>query len=193
MLLENLRGVAPAGEDQPEVALLTPGAHNSAYFEHAFLAQQMGVELVEGQDLFVQDDAVFMRTTRGPQRVHVVYRRVDDDFLDPKAFRADSLLGVPGLFAAYRAGNVTLANAVGAGVADDKAIYPFVEDMIRFYLSEEPLLHNVPTYICARPGDCAHVLDHLHELVVKAVNESGGYGMLMGHTASESQRAEFRE
>src|ERR1700722_19713165 len=138
LLLENLRGVAPASNEQPEVAVLTPGAYNSAYFEHAFLAQQMGVELVEGQDLFVQNDAVFMRTTRGPQRVHVLYRRVGDDFLDPRAFRPDSTLGVPGLFAAYRAGKVTLANAIGTGVADDKSIYPFVPEMIRFYLTEEP-------------------------------------------------------
>ena len=147
MLLENLRGVGPKGEEKPTVAVLTPGAYNSAYFEHAFLAQQMGVELVEGQDLFVQNDTVYMRTTRGPRRVHVIYRRVDDDFLDPLAFRPDSMLGVPGLFAAYRAGRVTLANAIGTGVADDKSIYPYVPDMIRFYLAEEPILNNVPTYM----------------------------------------------
>jgi uncharacterized circularly permuted ATP-grasp superfamily protein len=152
----------------------------------------MGVELVVGQDLFVDGDVVYLKTTRGPQKVDVIYRRLDDDFLDPETFRADSLLGVPGLFRAYRAGNVTLANAVGTGVADDKAIYPFVEDMVRFYLSEEPILRNVPTYICDRPHDRAHVLDHLHELVVKSVNESGGNGMLMGHAATEAQRAEFR-
>src|SRR5438270_10100172 len=153
----------------------------------------MCIDQVLVQDLSVHYAHYYLKTTQGPQRVDVIYRRLDDDFLDPEAFRADSLLGVPGLFRAYRAGNVTLANAVGTGVADDKAIYPFVEDMIRFYRTEEPILKNVPTYICARPKDCAHVLDHLHELVVKAVNESGGYGMLMGHTASESQRAEFRE
>jgi uncharacterized circularly permuted ATP-grasp superfamily protein len=192
MLLENLRAVAPTGEDQPEVAVLTPGAHNSAYFEHAFLAQQMGVELVEGQDLFVQNDAVYMRTTRGPQRVHVLYRRVDDDFLDPLAFRSDSMLGVPGLFAAYRAGKVTLANAIGTGVADDKSIYPFVPDMIRFYLTEEPILNNVPTYQLYKPDDLAYCLDHLAELVVKEVHGAGGYGMLVGPAASSAERDAFR-
>ena len=192
MLLENLRGVAPAGEEQPEVAVLTPGAHNSAYFEHAFLAQQMGVELVEGQDLFVQNDAVYMRTTRGPKRVHVVYRRVDDDFLDPLAFRPDSMLGVPGLFAAYRAGKVTLANAIGTGVADDKSIYPFVPDMIRFYLTEEPILNNVPTYQLHKPDDLSYCLDHLAELVVKEVHGAGGYGMLVGPAASSAERDAFR-
>jgi uncharacterized circularly permuted ATP-grasp superfamily protein len=193
-LRDALRSVAPDGAgDPPCLVLLSPGPYNSAYFEHSFLARHMGIELVFGQDLFVHDDRVYLKTTRGPQRVDVIYRRIDDDFLDPEAFRPDSLLGVPGLFRAYRKGNVTLANAVGTGVADDKAIYPFVEDMIRFYLSEEPILHNVPTYICARPKDCAHVVDHLDRLVVKAVNESGGYGMLMGHAASDGQRAEFRE
>src|SRR5450432_2738536 len=173
LLLENLRGVAPAGEEQPEVAVLTPGAHNSAYFEHAFLAQQMGVELVEGQDLFVQNAMVYMRTTRGPQRVHVLYRRVDDDFLDPRAFRADSQLGVPGLFAAYRAGKVTLANAIGTGVADDKSIYPYVPDMVRFYLTEEPILKNVPTLQLYKDDDLRHCLSHLDELVVKEVHGAG--------------------
>jgi uncharacterized circularly permuted ATP-grasp superfamily protein len=193
-LRDALFSVAPAGaNDPPTVVLLTPGPYNSAYFEHSFLARHMGIELVVGHDLFVENDHVYLQTTRGPQKVDVIYRRLDDDFLDPETFRADSLLGVPGLFRAYRAGNVTLANAVGTGVADDKAIYPFVEDMIRFYLREEPLLRNVPTYICARPADQAYVLDHLHELVVKAVNESGGYGMLMGHASTEAQRAEFRE
>ena len=167
------------------------GQYNSAYFEHSFLARHMGVELVFGPDLFVHDDVVYLKTTRGPQRVDVIYRRLDDDFLDPETFRPDSLLGVPGLFRAYRAGNVTLANAVGTGVADDKAVYPFVEDMIRFYLTEEPILRNVPTYICARRDDCAYTLDHLDELVVKAVNESGGYGMLMGPSSTAAQRAEF--
>ncbi|MFO0878465.1 MAG: circularly permuted type 2 ATP-grasp protein [Gemmataceae bacterium] len=193
-LRDALYSVAPDGaNDPPTVVLLTPGPYNSAYFEHSFLARHMGIELVVGQDLFVDGDVVYLKTTQGPQKVDVIYRRLDDDFLDPEAFRPDSLLGVPGLFRAYRAGNVTLANAVGTGVADDKAIYPFVEDMIRFYLSEEPVLRNVPTYICARPNDCSYVIDHLHQLVVKAVNESGGYGMLMGHTATDSQRAEFRD
>ncbi len=193
-LRQALCSVAPASAgDAPCVVLLSPGPYNSAYFEHSFLARHMGIELVLGQDLFVSGDRVYLKTTQGPHRVDVIYRRLDDDFLDPETFRPDSLLGVPGLFRAYRAGNLTLANAIGTGVADDKAIYPFVEDMIRFYLTEEPLLLNVPTYICARDQDCAYVLDHLHELVVKAVNESGGYGMLMGHMASSSQRAEFAE
>jgi uncharacterized circularly permuted ATP-grasp superfamily protein len=192
LLLENLNIVAPAGVERPTVAVLTPGAYNSAYFEHAFLAQQMGVELVEGQDLFVQNDTVYMRTTRGPQRVHVIYRRVDDDFLDPLAFRRDSMLGVPGLFAAYRAGRVTLANAIGTGVADDKSIYPFVPEMIRFYLSEEPILNNVPTYMLYKPDDRAYVLEHLAELVVKEVHGAGGYGMLIGPSASREERETFR-
>jgi uncharacterized circularly permuted ATP-grasp superfamily protein len=191
-LREALWSVAPqAAGDAPCTVLLSPGPYNSAYFEHSFLARHMGIELVLGPDLFVHDERVFLKTTRGPQRVDVIYRRIDDDFLDPKVFRAESLLGVPGLMSAYRAGNVTLANAVGAGVADDKAVYPFVGDMIRFYLSEEPLLHNVKTYICAQPHDCAYVLDHLDQLVVKAVNESGGYGMLMGPYASAKERTEF--
>ena len=191
-LREALASVAPAGAaDPPTVVLLSPGPYNSAYFEHSFLARHMGVELVLGQDLFVHNDVVYLKTTRGPEKVDVIYRRLDDDFLDPEAFRPDSLLGVPGLFRAYRAGNVTLANAVGTGVADDKAVYPYVEAMIRFYLSEEPILNNVRTYICAEPDDCAYVLDHLSELVVKAVNESGGYGMLMGPSSTKAQRAEF--
>ncbi len=193
-LREALRSVAPpSAGDSPCVVLLSPGIYNSAYFEHSFLARHMGVELVLGQDLFVHNDRVYLKTTHGPQRVDVIYRRLDDDFLDPKAFRPDSVLGVPGLFGAYRAGNVTLANAVGTGVADDKAIYPFVEDMIRFYLSEEPILHNVPTYICARPNDMKYTLEHLEELVVKAVNESGGYGMLMGPSSTKAMRADFAE
>jgi uncharacterized circularly permuted ATP-grasp superfamily protein len=191
-LLENLRAVAPAGVERPSVALLTPGHWNSAYFEHAFLAQQMGIELVEGQDLFVQDDTVYMRTTRGPQRVHVIYRRVDDDFLDPLAFRPDSMLGVPGLFAAYRAGRVALANAIGTGVADDKSIYPFVPEMIRFYLSEEPLLANVPTLALHRDADRAEALARLGELVVKEVHGAGGYGMLIGPAATAAEREAFR-
>jgi uncharacterized circularly permuted ATP-grasp superfamily protein len=192
LLLENLRGVGPAGEENPEVAVLTPGAYNSAYFEHAFLAQQMGVELVEGQDMFVQNDTLYMRTTRGPRRVHVLYRRVDDDFLDPKAFRPDSMLGVPGLFAAYRAGRVTLANAIGTGVADDKSIYPFVPEMIRYYLSEEAVLNNVPTWQLCREDDLQYCLDHLAELVVKEVHGAGGYGMLVGPAASTAEREAFR-
>ncbi len=193
-LREALDSVAPAGAGvAPCTVLLSPGPYNSAYFEHSFLARHMGIELVLGPDLFVHEDRVYLKTTRGPQRVDVIYRRLDDDFLDPHVFRPDSLLGVPGLFHAYRAGNVTLANAVGTGVADDKAIYPFVEDMIRFYRSEEPILNNVPTHIGARPEDCAYVLDNLDKLVVKAVNESGGYGMLMGHTASAKERLEFRD
>jgi uncharacterized circularly permuted ATP-grasp superfamily protein len=193
-LREALLSVAPPGTDGfPSLVLLSPGPYNSAYFEHTFLARKMGIELVLGQDLFVRDDRVFLKTTKGPQRVDVIYRRLDDDFLDPETFRKDSLLGVPGLFRAYRAGNVTLANAVGTGVADDKAIYPFVEDMIRFYLSEEPILKNVPTYICAREGDRKYVLDHLSDLVVKAVNESGGYGMLMGPCSTAAQQSDFKE
>jgi len=192
LLLENLRGVGPAGEENPEVAVLTPGAYNSAYFEHAFLAQQMGVELVEGQDMFVQNDTLYMRTTRGPRRVHVLYRRVDDDFLDPKAFRPDSMLGVPGLFAAYRAGRVTLANAIGTGVADDKSIYPFVPEMIRHYLSEDPVLNNVPTWQLRLEDDLRYCLDHLAELVVKEVHGAGGYGMLVGPAASTAEREAFR-
>jgi uncharacterized circularly permuted ATP-grasp superfamily protein len=191
-LLDNLRYIAPPHASDPRVVVLTPGIYNSAYFEHSYLAKQMGIELVEGRDLFVDNAIVYMRTTRGPQKVDVIYRRIDDDFLDPTVFRSDSLLGVPNLMKAYRAGNVTLANAVGAGVADDKAIYPFVEEMIRFYLSEEPILRNVPTYICARPHDLLYVIDHLDELVVKAVNESGGYGMLMGPSETQEKRVEFR-
>jgi uncharacterized circularly permuted ATP-grasp superfamily protein len=191
-LLENLASVAPAGVADPVVVVLTPGAHNSAYFEHAFLAQQMGVELVEGQDLFVRDGFVYMRTTRGPQRVDVIYRRIDDDFLDPLVFRPDSVLGVPGLMSAYRAGRVTVANAIGTGIADDKSIYPYVPDMIRFYLGEQPLLANVPTRILRRKDDLAYTLAHLEELVVKEVHGAGGYGMLIGPTASEAEREDFR-
>jgi uncharacterized circularly permuted ATP-grasp superfamily protein len=193
LLLENLRSVAPSGVNDPTVVLLTPGAYNSAYFEHAFLAQQMGVELVEGQDLYVDDEFVYMRTTQGPQRVDVIYRRIDDDFLDPLVFRPDSMLGIPGLLAAYRAGHVTIANAIGTGVADDKSIYPFVPEMIRFYLGEEPMLANVPTYQLRRKEDLDYVLAHLSELVVKEVHGAGGYGMLVGPAASEEQRAAFRE
>jgi uncharacterized circularly permuted ATP-grasp superfamily protein len=193
LLLDTLRQAAPEGVADPTVALLTPGQFNSAYFEHTFLAQQMGVELVEGQDLFVRDDTVFMRTTRGPRRVDVIYRRIDDDYLDPEVFRPDSMLGVPGLFAAYRAGRVTLANAIGTGVADDKSMYPHVPDMIRFYLAEEPILNNVPTWQLRKRDDLKYALEHLDELVVKEVHGSGGYGMLVGPAATMTQRAEFRE
>jgi uncharacterized circularly permuted ATP-grasp superfamily protein len=193
VLLETLRGVAPSGIDDPVVALLTPGSYNSAYFEHTFLAQQMGIELVEGQDLFVRDDTVFMRTTRGPRRVDVIYRRIDDDFIDPEAFRPDSILGVPGLMQAYKAGRVTLANAVGTGVADDKSMYIHVPEMVRFYLDEEPILKNVPTWQLSKKDDLQYVLEHLHELVVKEVHGSGGYGMLVGPASTMTQRAEFRE
>ncbi|MCE1240355.1 MAG: circularly permuted type 2 ATP-grasp protein [Azonexaceae bacterium] len=193
MLLEKLRAVAPQGISDPTVVVLTPGAYNSAYFEHSFLAQQMGVELVEGRDLFVKNDVVFMRTTQGPQRVDVIYRRIDDDFLDPQAFRADSALGVPGILKAYQAGNVTLSNAIGTGVADDKSIYPYVPDMVRFYLGEEPILNNVPTYMCRKPDDLAYVLDHLPELVVKEVHGAGGYGMLVGPASTREQIEHFRK
>ena len=192
VLLDNLRAVAPAHISQPTVIVLTPGSYNSAYFEHAFLAQQMGIELVEGQDLFVADNIVYMRTTTGPQRVDVIYRRLDDDYLDPLAFRPDSVLGVPGLFSAYRAGNVTLANAIGTGVADDKSTYLYVPQMIEFYLGEKPIIANVTTYRLANPDDRAYVLAHLPELVVKEVQGSGGYGMLVGPTSTQEQIAEFR-
>ncbi len=192
LLLDTLRSVAPLGVNDPTVVVLTPGAYNSAYFEHAFLAQQMGVELVEGKDMFVEDDQVFMRTTQGPKRVDVIYRRVDDDFLDPLAFRPHSQLGVPGLLSAYRAGRVTLSNAIGTGVADDKSIYPYVPDMIRFYLGEEPVLNNVPTWQCRKPEDLAHVLAHLPELVVKEVHGAGGYGMLVGPAATHAEVEAFR-
>jgi uncharacterized circularly permuted ATP-grasp superfamily protein len=190
-LAATLRSVSPAPPDESTVVVLTPGPYNSAYFEHTFLARHMGVELVEGRDLFVDGDRVFLRTTRGARRVHVVYRRIDDSFLDPDYGRADSLLGVPGLMRAWAAGQVALVNAPGNGVADDKAVYPFVPDMIRFYLAEEPLLEQVPTYVCLREEDRRYVLAHLPELVVKAVNEAGGYGMLMGPQASRAELDEF--
>jgi uncharacterized circularly permuted ATP-grasp superfamily protein len=192
LLLETLRDVAPRDAESPVIVLLTPGHFNSAYFEHAFLAQQMGVELVEGQDLFVEDSTVFMRTTQGPQRVDVIYRRIDDDFLDPLAFRPDSMLGVPGLLDACRAGRVALANAIGTGIADDKSMYPHVPEMIRFYLGEEPILNNVPTYLLRNPEDLAYVLAHLEDLVVKETQGSGGYGMLVGPTASREERENYR-
>ncbi|MDR3399143.1 MAG: circularly permuted type 2 ATP-grasp protein [Pandoraea sp.] len=193
LLLDSLRAVAPIGGDDPTVVVMTPGIFNSAYFEHAFLAQQMGIELVEGQDLFVEDNLVFMRTTNGPKRVDVIYRRIDDDFLDPLAFRADSTLGVPGLLSVYRAGRVTLANAIGTGVADDKSIYPFVPDMIEFYLGEKPILNNVPTYQCRRADDLAYTLDNLAELVVKEVHGAGGYGMLVGPASTKAEIEAFRQ
>src|SRR5258705_1947927 len=193
LLLETLRAASPPRVRDPVVAVLTPGPHNSAYFEPAFLAQQMGVELFEAADLFVRDTSVYMRTTSGRQRVDVIYRRIDDAYLAPLAFRKDSMLGVPGLFAAYRAGNLALANAVGTGVADDKSTYPYVPEMIRFYLKEEPILSNVPTWRCGKPKDLAHVLENLAELVVKEVQGSGGYGMLVGPTASKSELGAFRK
>jgi uncharacterized circularly permuted ATP-grasp superfamily protein len=190
-LLAMLESIAPAGTLHPRVVLLTPGIYNSAYFEHSFLAQQMGVQVVEGRDLVVTREGVFMRTTRGLQRVDVIYRRVDDDFLDPEVFRADSLLGVPGLMGAYRAGQVALANAPGNGIADDKVIYAYVPDMIRYYEGAEPILPNVPTYLCWRDQDRKYVLENLEQLVVKSANESGGYGMLVGPHATKQECAEF--
>src|SRR5690606_1747894 len=194
---ENLRrtmeSVAPASAgSSPNLVVLTPGIYNSAYFEHSFLADQMGAELCEGQDLFVEGGKVFMRTTTGPERVDVIYRRIDDDFLDPLTFRPDSMLGVPGLFDAYRSGNVTLVNAPGTGIADDKAVYTYVPQIIEFYLGEKPLLKNVPTYNCTNEEERAYVLEHLEELVVKEVHGSGGYGMLVGPTSTKAQREEFR-
>jgi uncharacterized circularly permuted ATP-grasp superfamily protein len=192
MLLETLGSIAPPGStDNPTVVLLTPGIYNSAYFEHSFLAQKMGIQLVEGHDLVVQDRTVWMRTTKGLRKVDVIYRRIDDDFLDPKTFRADSLLGVPGLVDAYRAGTVSLANAPGNGVADDKVVYAYVPDMIRYYEGEEPILQNVPTYLCWRDADRQHVLQNLDKLVVKSANEAGGYGMLVGPHSTAAQREEF--
>src|SRR5947199_7778266 len=193
-LLATLKSVAPASASRdPTVVLLTPGVFNSAYYEHSFLADKLGVELVEGRDLLVRDEMVFMRTTEGLKRVDVIYRRVDDDFLDPLAFRPDSLLGVPGLMSAYAAGNVTLANAVGTGVADDKAVYSYMREILKFYLGEAPILHNVPTYCCRNREDLAYVLDHLSELVVKEVHGSGGYGMMIGPTADRRTLSVFRD
>ncbi|MDO9091002.1 MAG: circularly permuted type 2 ATP-grasp protein [Burkholderiaceae bacterium] len=192
LLLETLRASAPPATAEPTVVVLTPGMYNSAYFEHAFLAQQMGIELVEGQDLFVKDNFVWMRTTRGPRRVDVIYRRVDDDFLDPLAFRPSSTLGCEGLLGAYQAGNVTICNAVGTGVADDKSIYPYVPKMIEFYLGEKPLLNNVPTYVCRDPKDLQYTLANLKDLVVKEVHGAGGYGMLVGPAATKAEIEAFR-
>lgn len=192
-LLETLRSVAPHDYADATVALLTPGHYNSAYFEHTYLAQQMGIEIVEGRDLLAHNNKIYMRTTRGLKLVDVLYRRVDDDFLDPLAFRRDSLLGVAGIMNAYRAGNITLANAPGTGVADDKAVYAYVPEIIRYYLGEEPILSNVPTYLGINAKELDYILSNLDKLVVKAVNESGGYGMLVGPHATPAERAEFRE
>jgi len=192
-LLDTLASVAPlSAGHEPTVVLLTPGVFNSAYYEHSFLADKLGVELVEGRDLFVKDEIVYMRTTQGPRRVDVIYRRIDDDFLDPLAFRSDSTLGVPGLMSAYQGGNVTLANAVGTGVADDKAVYSYMPEIVKFYLGEEAILKNVPTWRCREPEHLSYVLDHLPELVVKEVHGSGGYGMLIGPTAGKVAIEQFR-
>jgi uncharacterized circularly permuted ATP-grasp superfamily protein len=191
-LLKTMEYIAPAGVVDPTVVLLTPGAYNSAYFEHTYLARQMGIEIVEGRDLVVKDGHVFMRTTRGLEPVHVIYRRIDDDFLDPTVFRKDSVLGVPGLINAYRDGNVSLANSIGTGVADDKVVYYFVPKMIKYYLDQEPILPNVPTYLASEEQDKKYMLEHLGELVVKAANESGGYGMLMGPRATKEEIEAFR-
>ena len=191
-LLATLRSIAPHGYSDATIVLLTPGIYNSAYFEHTFLARQMGIEIVEGRDLVAHQNKIYMRTTRGLKLVDVIYRRVDDDFLDPLVFRQDSVLGVAGLLNAYRAGNVTVANAIGTGVADDKAVYAYVPEMIRFYLGEDPILHNVTTFLGWKGSECDYILQHLDKLVVKAVNESGGYGMLIGPHASQEERERFR-
>ena len=193
-LFDMLASLSPRPGDEPEVVVLTPGIYNSAYFEHAYLAQRMGVELVEGADLLVRDDdCLYMRTVTGPTRVDVIYSRVNAEFLDPEALRPDSLLGVPGLIRAWRAGKVAIANAPGTGVADDKVIYAYVPQMIRFFLAEEPILENVPTHLCAQEKELAHVADNLERLVVKPANESGGYGMLVGPHATRQERADFRK
>jgi uncharacterized circularly permuted ATP-grasp superfamily protein len=191
-LLATLRALAPQGRTEPTIVLLTPGVYNSAYFEHAFLARQMGIELVEGRDLVAHDNFIYMRTTDGLRRVDVIYRRIDDDFIDPLAFRQDSSLGAPGLFNAYRAGNVSLANALGTGVADDKAVYAYVPAIIKYYLGEDPVLNNVETFQMSDPVERRHVLDDLAKFVVKAVGESGGYGMLIGPQSTAAERDEFR-
>jgi len=192
-LLRMLNHIAPAGVADPTVVLLTPGAYNSAYFEHTYLARQMGIEIVEGRDLVVRDARVFMRTTKGLQPVHVIYRRIDDDFIDPTVFRRDSMLGVPGLVRAYRAGNVSLANSIGTGIADDKVMYYFVPRMIKYYLDQEPIIPNVETYLASEEADKKYILENLNKLVVKAANESGGYGMLMGPKASKEEIEAFRK
>jgi len=191
-LLKALRYIAPRPSEKSNVVLLTPGVYNSAYFDHTFLARQMGIPIVEGRDLLVKDDRVFMRTTRGIVKVDVIYRRIDDDFIDPAVFRADSVLGVPGLIGAYQAGNVALANAIGTGVADDKVIYAFVPQIIKYYLGEEPILPNVPTYLASDPTDRKYILENLAKLVVKSANEAGGYGMLIGPAATAAEVEEFR-
>jgi uncharacterized circularly permuted ATP-grasp superfamily protein len=191
-LLKMLQYIAPAGVADPTVVLLTPGAYNSAYFEHTYLAREMGIEIVEGRDLVVRNARVFMRTTQGLQPVHVIYRRVDDDFIDPTVFRRDSMLGVPGLVHAYRSGNVSLANSIGTGIADDKVMYYFVPRMIKYYLDQDPIIPNVPTYLASEEADRKYMLSNLDKLVVKAANESGGYGMLMGPMASTAEREAFR-
>ncbi|MBX3731498.1 MAG: circularly permuted type 2 ATP-grasp protein [Verrucomicrobiae bacterium] len=192
-LLRMLQYIGPAGVPDPTVVLLTPGAYNSAYFEHTYLARQMGIEIVEGRDLVVRDARVYMRTTQGLQPVHVIYRRIDDDFIDPTVFRRDSMLGVPGLVNAYRAGNISLANSIGTGIADDKVMYYFVPRMIKYYLDQEPLIDNVPTYLANEDSDRQYILEHLDQLVVKAANESGGYGILMGPKASRQELEEYRK
>jgi uncharacterized circularly permuted ATP-grasp superfamily protein len=192
-LLNVLRYIAPHAKHEPTIVLLTPGVHNSAYFEHSFLARSMGIEIVEGRDLVAQGGKVFMRTTKGHKQVDVIYRRINDDFLDPQVFRKDSGLGVPGLVEAYRDGNVSLANSIGTGIADDKAVYHFVPKMIRYYLSEDAILPNVPTYLASVKEDLTYILEHIDELVVKAVNESGGYGMLMGPQSTKAERDKFKE
>jgi uncharacterized circularly permuted ATP-grasp superfamily protein len=193
LLLETLRECSPPTTAEPTVVVLTPGMYNSAYFEHAFLAQQMGVELVEGQDLFVKDNFCYMRTTRGPQRVDVIYRRVDDDFLDPSVFRPTSTLGCAGLLDVYRAGHINICNGVGTGVADDKSIYPYVPQMIEFYLGEKPILNNVPTYMCRKKEDLAYVMANMKDLVVKEVHGAGGYGMLVGPAATKAEVEDFKK
>jgi uncharacterized circularly permuted ATP-grasp superfamily protein len=192
-LLAVLGHIAPAGVSDPTVVLLTPGAYNSAYFEHTYLARQMGIEIVEGRDLTVRNQHVFMRTTKGLRPVHVIYRRIDDDFLDPTVFRPDSALGVPGLVHAYRAGTVSLANSIGTGIADDKVMYYFVPRIIKYYLDQEPLIKNVPTYLASEDADRKYIVENLDKLVVKAANEAGGYGMLMGPHATHAEREEFRQ
>jgi uncharacterized circularly permuted ATP-grasp superfamily protein len=191
LLLEALRAVSPRGKGQAEIVVLTPGIYNSAYFEHTFLAKEMGVELAEGRDLVAKDDVVYLKTTTGLQRIDVIYRRVDDDFLDPLVFRSDSALGVAGIINAWRAGNIAIVNAPGNGIADDKAVYPYVPDIIRYYLAESPILQNVPTYQMTNPEERAYVLDNMERMVVKAVSESGGYGMLMGPASTQALRKEF--
>lgn len=192
-LLEVLEGLCEKDDHEPVCVLLTPGVYNSAYFEHSFLASRMGIQIVEGRDLMVRNDIVYMKTTRGPERVDVIYRRIDDDFLDPEVFRKDSLLGVPGLMRAYRAGNVALANTVGTGVADDKVVYKYVPDFIKYYLDEDPILPNVETYLASEKDEMSHIMENLHQLVVKAANESGGYGMLVGPKSTKEEIEDFRE